>query len=141
MNNITVVRMPLPERVVEFLQKPNLAILGTLRPSGRPQVTPVWFLLEDGYILINTSKGRAKLRNVERDPRVSLTIVDKDDAYRYVEIVGNVVKFDKEHGAHDIDRLSLRYRGHPHRYIPGDGPENRVTLLVEPTQTHTHGFR
>ena len=133
--------MPLPESVVEFLQKPYLAMLGTLSPAGWPQVTPVWFLYEDGHILINTSKGRAKLRNVELHPRVSLAIVDKEDANRYVQILGKVVRFDREHGARDIDRLSMRYRGHPHRYRPDDGPENRVTLFVKPIRTHSEGFR
>jgi PPOX class probable F420-dependent enzyme len=133
--------MALPERVVEFLQNPYLAILGTLSPAGWPQVTPVWFLYEDGYILINTSKGRAKLRNVELNPRISLTIVDPDDSYRYVQILGKVVKIDWEHGARDIDRLSMRYRGYPHRYRPGDGPENRVTLFVKPIRTATDRFR
>ncbi len=133
--------MALPERVVEFLQEPNLALLGTLSPSGWPQVTPVWFLYEDGHVLINTSRGRAKLRNVELNPRVSLAVVDRADPYRYVEILGKVVRFDREHGARDIDRLSMRYRGHPHRYLPSDGREHRVTLLIKPVRTHTHGFR
>jgi PPOX class probable F420-dependent enzyme len=133
--------MALPERVAEFLQNPYLAVLGTLSPTGWPQVTPVWFLYEDGYILINTSKGRAKLRNVELNPRISLTIVDPNDAYQYVQVLGKVVKFDWPNGARDIDRLSMRYRGHPHRYRPGDGPGNRVTLFIKPIRTHTNGFR
>src|SRR3972149_6356293 len=56
--------------------------------GGRLQATPVWFLVEDGQILINTSRGRAKLRNMEANPRVALTIVDQNDPYAYVEIQG-----------------------------------------------------
>ena len=140
-NNHPVVRMALPERVVEFLQKPNLAVLGTVSPAGRPQVTPVWFLYEDGHLLVNTSKGRVKLRNVEANPAVTVTVVDRDDPYRYVQIQGTVVKLDREHGARDIDRLSLRYRGGAYTYPPTDAPENRVSLLIRPIRSHTMGFR
>ena len=140
-NNHPVVRMALPERVVEFLQKPNLAVLGTVSPAGRPQVTPVWFLFEDGHLLVNTSKGRVKLRNVEANPAVTVTVVDRDDPYRYVQIQGTVVKLDREHGARDIDRLSLRYRGGAYTYPPTDAPENRVSLLIKPIRSHTMGFR
>lgn len=124
--------MPLPDRVVEFLQKPNPAVLGTVSPSGRPQVTPVWFLYEDGHLLVNTAQGRAKLRNVERNPRVTLTVLDRDDPYTYVQISGRVVRLDREHGAHDIDRLSMRYRGRPFTFSPTNRPENRVSLIIEP---------
>ena len=138
---IPVVRMPLPERVIEFLQKPNLAVLGTVSPAGRPQVTPVWFLFEDGHILVNTSKGRVKLRNVETNPAVTVTVVDRDDPYRYVQIQGTVVKLDRDHGARDIDRLSMRYRGRTYTYPPTDAPENRVSLLIKPIRSQTMGFR
>ena len=136
-----MVRMPLPERVIEFLQKPNLAVLGTVSPAGRPQVTPVWFLFEDGHLLVNTSKGRIKLRNVEANPAVTVTVVDRDDPYRYVQIQGTVVKLDRDHGARDIDRLSMRYRGRTYTYPPTDAPENRVSLLIKPIRSQTMGFR
>lgn len=121
-----------PQHVKTFLEKPNVAVLATISPSGRPQATPVWFLVEDGHVLINTSQGRVKLRNMQTDPRVTLTIVDRDNPYDYVEILGRVVTFDREHGARDIDRLSRRYRGKAYSYPPTDRPENRVTVLIRP---------
>ena len=133
--------MALPEAVVEFLQKPNLGVLGTVSPRGRPQVTPVWFLYESGHILVNTSKGRVKLRNAEANPAVTVTVVDQDDPYRYVEIQGTVVEFDRMNGDRDINRLSQRYRGRPYKYPPTDAPENRVSLLIKPLRAHTMGFR
>ena len=121
-----------PDHVRKFLEKPNVAVLATIGPSGRPQATPVWFLVEDGHVLINTSQGRVKLRNMQTDPRVTLTIVDCDNPYDYVEILGRAATFDREHGARDIDRLSQRYRGKPYTYPPTDRPANRVTILIQP---------
>jgi len=121
-----------PAHVRKFLEKPNVAVLATIGPSGRPQATPVWFLVEDGHVLINTSQGRVKLRNMQTDPRVTLTIVDRDNPYDYVEILGRAATFDREHGARDIDRLSQRYRGKPYTYPPTDRPANRVTILIQP---------
>jgi len=132
----------LPDPVREFLQKPNLAVLATAGPDGRPQATPVWFLLEDdGHIMINTSQGRLKLRNVEANPHVALAVYDRDNPYQYVQIRGRVVEINRERGAADIDRLSLRYRGRPYQYPPTDRPANRVSLLIKPRTVHTMGFR
>lgn len=124
--------MEIPEDVRRFLEKPNVAVLATVSPRGRPQATPVWFMLEDGQVLINTSAGRVKLRHMEANPNVALTIVDPENIYTYVQIRGRVVRFDRENGARDIDRLSMRYHGRPHRYLPTDAPEKRVSLLIRP---------
>jgi len=118
--------------VREFLEKPNFAVLVTRSPSDRLQATPVWFVVSDGRILINTSKGRAKLRNMRQHPDVVLTIVDRENPYQYVQIRGKVAQFDAEHGARDIDRLSQRYHGKPYGYPGGDRPENRVSIYIEP---------
>jgi len=128
--------MALPDAVKEFLQKPNLAVLATVGPRGRPQATPVWFMLEGEHVLINTSRGRVKLRNIEAHPYVALTVVDRDDPYRFVQIQGEVVKLDAEHGARDIDRLAMRYHGRPHRYTPSDGPAQRVSVLISPRKVY-----
>ncbi|HEV8354146.1 MAG TPA: PPOX class F420-dependent oxidoreductase [bacterium] len=124
--------MEIPEDVRRFLEKPNVAVLATVSPRGRPQATPVWFMLEDGQVLINTSAGRVKLRHMEANPNVALTIVDPENIYTYVQIRGRVVRFDRENGARDIDRLSMRYHGRSYRYLPTDAPEKRVSLLIRP---------
>jgi hypothetical protein len=89
-------------------------------------------MLEDGQVLINTSAGRVKLRHMEANPNVALTIVDPENIYTYVQIRGRVVRFDRENGARDIDRLSMRYHGRSYRYLPTDAPEKRVSLLIRP---------
>jgi len=128
------------EAVRRFLEKPNIAVLATRSLSNHPQATPVWFLYDNGQILINTSQGRAKLRNIEAHPDVALAIVDRDNPYQYVQIQGTVVTLDPKSGAHDIDRLSQRYVGTPYAYPGNDRPENRVSIRVEVQRVHTQGL-
>lgn len=133
--------MKLPESVRKFLSKPNLAVLATADRSCKPQATPVWFLLEDDHILINTAKGRVKLRNLEANPHVALEVHDLGNPYEYVQIRGKVVKFDPTRGAQDIDQLSQRYRGTAYKYSPGDAPANRVSILIQPISFNTMGVK
>jgi PPOX class probable F420-dependent enzyme len=130
----------IPEHVARFLQKPNVAVLATLSPSGRPQVTPIWFMYVEGHILINTSAGRQKLRNMRLHPAVALAIVDQETPYRYVQIQGRVARFDTETAAEDIDRLSQRYTGAPFQYSRGDRPENRVSVWIAPRRVTAMGL-
>jgi PPOX class probable F420-dependent enzyme len=130
----------IPEPVKTFLEKPNFAVLATQSRSGRVQATPVWFVRTGGEILINTSAGRTKLRNMEANPRVTLAIVDRENPYRYVQIQGRVVKFDKENGAKDIDTLSQRYMGKPYAYSRNDNPKNRVSIHIAPERVDPHNL-
>ena len=133
--------MALPDAVVKFLQEPLVGVLATVGPGGRPQATPVWFLVEDGRILINTARGRLKLRNMETNPRVALTVVDPRNVYRYVQIQGRVVRMDTAQAARDIDRLSRRYRGRPYEYPGGQRPEDRVSVWIRPVRVLAPGIR
>lgn len=133
--------MQLPDNVKKFLEKPNLAVLATISPSGKPQVTPVWFMVDGDTILINTAKGRVKLRNLSANPHVALAIYDCDNMYTHVQIRGKVVALDPEHGARDIDRLSLRYRGQAYKYQPGVTPADRVSVRIKPTGLTSGGIR
>jgi PPOX class probable F420-dependent enzyme len=128
----------IPEQVKTFLEKPNFAVLATHSQSGRIQATPIWFLLDGGEILINTTAGRKKLRNMETNPRVTLAIVDRQNPYQWVQIQGRARKFDKENGARDIDRLSQRYHGRPYQYGASDNPKSRVTIHIAPDRVSSN---
>ena len=78
----------IPEKYRDLFQKRAFASLGTLMPDGRPQVTPVWCDFDGEHVIFNSAKGRQKDRNVRRDPRVSLAIIDPENPYRYLEIRG-----------------------------------------------------
>jgi PPOX class probable F420-dependent enzyme len=134
------VATPISEPVRKFLEKPNFAVLATRSNGKGLQATPVWFLYEGGQILINTSQGRAKLRNMRRHGDVALAIVDRENPYQYVQIRGTVAGFDTSSAARDIDRLSQRYVGKPYGYPGGDSPAKRVTIRIAPAAISAQGF-
>src|SRR4051812_6569509 len=82
------VNMPeqLPEKYADLLKKKAFANLGTLNGDGSPQVTPVWVDYDGKHVRVNTALGRVKDKNMRRDPRVSLSIQDPENPYRYLEI-------------------------------------------------------
>lgn len=132
--------MQLPDHIRKFLEKPNLAVLATVSPSGKPQATPVWFMLDGDEILVNTSQGRAKLRNLQARPYAALTVYDRDNLYSYVQIRGRA-RLDPAAGARDIDRLSMRYGGKPYQYPPTDAPQKRVSIRIRPTAFNAMGLK
>jgi PPOX class probable F420-dependent enzyme len=108
-------------------------------PNGTPQVTPMWVLLDDdGYLVMNSARGRQKDRNIRTRRRVALAISDPEDPYRYIAIRGPVVEIT-EQGADDvINRLSAKYIGNP--VYPWKRPgEVRVTYRIRPDHITTSG--
>ena len=102
-------------RVKELASGENFAALTTIMPDGHPQTQVMWVDADGDHLLINTEVHRQKFKNVERDPRVTLTIWDKEDPYRFVEVRGEVVVRSKGPEAREhIDRLSHKYRGRPY---------------------------
>jgi PPOX class probable F420-dependent enzyme len=102
-------------KVVELARRKNFAALTTLLPDGHPQTQVMWVDADDDHLLINTEVHRQKFKNVERDPRVTLTIWDREDPYRFVEVRGEVVGKSKGPEAREhIDKLSYKYHGRPY---------------------------
>jgi PPOX class probable F420-dependent enzyme len=130
--------MPRSDRLspsgVALLQEKHLAVLSTIMPDGSPQSTPVWVDVEpDGsHILINTVFGHLKQRNIERDPRVAVTVVDSQNPFRSVVVRGAVVETrGHDDGAWEhINTLSRKYTGRD-SYSLRDG-ERRVLLRIKP---------
>ncbi len=106
----------------------NYGHLATLMPDGSPQVSPVWVDIESqtGLILVNTARGRVKHRNVERDPRVAISVTDSDDQEIMVAVRGRAVEITTEGAEDHIDFLSRKYNGVD---FPRHG--NRVLLKIE----------
>ncbi len=129
---------PIPEKFLDLFQKRAFASLATLMPDGRPQVTPVWCDLEGGKVTINSALGRQKDKNIRRDPRVALTLIDPDNPYRYLEIRGRVVEITQKDADATIDRLAKKYLG-VDKYPYGQPGEVRVIYRVEPEHTSTMG--
>lgn len=130
--------VPIPENFQDLFQKKAFAQLATLMPDGTPQVSPVWCDFDGQYVLINSAKGRAKDRNMRRDPRVALDLVDPDNPYRHLSIRGRVVEITENGADEHIDKLARKYLG-VDRY-PGRAPgEVRVLYKIEPLHTHAMG--
>src|SRR5918997_882755 len=101
--------------VLELARGENFATITTLLPDGHPQTQVMWVGTDGEHLLINTEVHRQKYRNVERDPRVTLTIWDSEDPYRFVEVRGEVVgKVKGPEARGHIDELSHKYHGRPY---------------------------
>lgn len=121
-----------------FASGRNFAALTTLMPDGHPQTHLMWVDVDDEHVLLNTEEGRQKFRNVQADPRVTVTVFDRDNPYRYVEVRGRVTGTvgGDEARAH-IERCSERYTGGPYANPIGSP---RVILQVTPEKLHKQGI-
>jgi PPOX class probable F420-dependent enzyme len=130
----------LSEKARAFLREKRFAVLATLNRDGTPQLTTMWYLLEnDGTILMNTRAGRLKERNMRRDPRVSLCF---EDGYHYLTIKGRVEMVDDPQiSQRDIYRLSARYHGEEKAKRQMEtqfSKEQRVTLHLKPEKVQEY---
>jgi PPOX class probable F420-dependent enzyme len=108
-------RTPPPPHILEFLQKPNPAVIASTRPDGQPVSVATWYLLEDdGRILVNMDEGRRRLHYLRHDPRVSLTVLAEHDWGTHVSVQGTVVGLSPDPDLAGIDRLSRHYTGQPY---------------------------
>lgn len=125
-------------RSQELLQAKNFCNVSTIRSDGSVHTAPVWVDLQDGRPVLNTAEGRAWPRNLERDPRVTLTIQNMDNPYEYLSIRGRVAERTQEGADEHIDALAKKYLGqdsYPFRQ-PG---EQRVIIRVDPEYVHVWG--
>jgi PPOX class probable F420-dependent enzyme len=131
----------LPAGARAFVEEPRFAVLGTINKDGSPQMTVVWYELQGDTILMNTAAGRRKVHNLERDPRVALTI---ENAYRYVTLYGRAtLEDDQEVALSDIRHLAIRYQGEQEgqRLVDEEfGKEQRVSIRVSIERVDMFGF-
>ena len=121
----------IPDQYKDLFEKKAFAHLATIGPDGAPQVTPVWVDYDGRHVRFNTAKGRVKVRNLARNPKVALSIQDPDNPYRYVQVRGRVVEATEQGADAHIDALAKKYLGkdkYPFRQ-PG---EVRVLYKVLP---------
>jgi len=130
-----VVMAKLPEAALKLIEGKNFAHLATLMADGSPQVTPVWVDREGDLVLVNTAEGRLKARNVERDPRIALSIQDSNNPYHMVTIRGVVIEKTTRGADDHIDMLARKYLGKDRYPFRGPG-EKRVLLKIRPDRIH-----
>jgi len=125
-------------RAEELLKAKNFAVVSTIRPDGSIHAAPTWVDVQHGRPVVNTAEGRAWPRNLERDPRVTLTVQNLENPYEYVTIRGRVGERTRDGADEHIDSLAMKYLGqetYPYRQ-PG---EQRLIVRIEPEHVHVYG--
>jgi PPOX class probable F420-dependent enzyme len=119
----------LSEKARALITRPVLASLATLNPDGSPQITPLWVDLDGDDVVFNTAQGRKKARNLERDSRVAVTVIDPDDAYNVVAFRGTVTDVTSDGADAHIDALAKKYLGVDSYPMRREG-EVRIRVVV-----------
>jgi PPOX class probable F420-dependent enzyme len=126
----------LTENARKVLKGRNFGHLATVMEDGSPHASPVWVDCEDNHVLINTAVGRIKERNMRRDPRVAVSLVEHDNPYNEVHIRGRVVEMiEGDEAWGHIDALNRRYHETDRPYPRKPGMQ-RVMVRIEPTATY-----
>ena len=120
--------MSLQPEIRELLDRPNFVHFTTLLPDGSPVNATVWVGLEDDRILIGTGEGSLKAKNVRRDPRVSLSVIDMENPYEEAQLRGRVVEIRDDTSFKIMDAISHKYTGKP---FPFRNPQGRIAIVIE----------
>jgi PPOX class probable F420-dependent enzyme len=122
--------------VRRLLDRPNYAHVATLLPDGAPHSVPVWIAIEGDNLAILTGPGSRKARNIERDPRVAISLIDVDQPFLSVLIRGQVVELvDGDRAWEIIDRISRKYTGQPYPLRT-----DRIVFLIKPDHAQVVNF-
>ena len=131
--------MSIPETHRDILDNPkSFAHWATIGPDGAPQVNPVWFDFDGEQLAISQTKTRQKYRNVQKDARVAISIIDPENPYRYVEVRGEVVDIADDPDNAFINKMAKKYIGkdvYPW-HQPGD---ERVVVRIQPKRATSMG--
>src|SRR4051794_22466786 len=144
----------LNDEIRRLLDGRHFAVLATINPDGGPQTSVMWLARDGDEVLFSTVAGRQKHRNVERDPRASVTVIDSEDPYNYVELRGRVTTMEVDVGRAFDTGLSWKYDGRdpdPDRHRRGEAhpPDvrrqgdglRRLTLLSATPSMRSAGTR
>ncbi len=102
----------LPDTALTFLRKPNPAVMATVTSDGRPVSVATWYLIEeDGHLMLCMNDDRARLKHLQNNGHVSLTVLEADDFGSHISVQGHVVSIKPDEGLADIDRLSRHFLG------------------------------
>lgn len=122
----------LSKEAIVLIEQPNFGHVATINKDGSLHVTPVWVDHEDDkYLLFNSAYGRKKIRNLERDSRVGISIADQKDPYHYVSLSGRVVRISNDKADPHIDKLAKKYLGKD-KYPWRNSKEKRAMVTIVP---------
>ena len=118
-------------KVQRLFQQKNLIFISTINSDGSPQLTPVWGNYDDGYVLVSTAEGRLKHKNVLRDTRVSISVVDHDNPLNMTTIKGEVIEIIPDYDYSHANKLTKQYMGIDEYPFKRDG-ERRIIFKIKP---------
>jgi PPOX class probable F420-dependent enzyme len=122
--------------VKRLVERPNYAHIATLMPDGAPHSVPVWIDLDGDNLAFLTGPGSRKARNLERDPRVAISIIDADQPNASALIRGQVVeRVEGDRAWEIIDRISQKYIGQPYPLRT-----DRIIFLIKPDHAQAVTF-
>jgi PPOX class probable F420-dependent enzyme len=125
------VPQPLPDGLLDLLRRPSPCFISTLMPDGSPQLTQTWVTTDGEHVVLNIVDGSQKVRNLARDARVAINVVDPDEVFRYYAVRGRVIDRTTEGARESIDEISQKYLGIPYPNFSGNPNETRVLITIE----------
>ena len=128
--------MSIPESHRPLLDRPLFASLGTIRPDDTVQVNPMWFEYDGEHLRFSHTNQRGKFRNLQRNPSMSLLLIDDEDPERYLELRGRLVETIADPEGDFYVRLGRRY-GNPDEQPPPDKAD-RVILVMAIDKVNSH---
>ena len=123
--------VPLPEGLLDLLRKPSPCFIATLMPDGSPQLTQTWVTTDGEHVVVNIVDGMQKAKNIARDPRVAVNVVDPDEVFRFYAVRGRVVSVTSKGARESIDDISHKYLGIPYPSFSGNPDETRLLITIE----------
>ncbi|WP_410628333.1 TIGR03618 family F420-dependent PPOX class oxidoreductase [Amycolatopsis sp. cmx-8-4] len=118
-----------PDGLLTLLQRPSPCFIATTMPDGSPHLTQTWVDTDGDHIVISTVQGYRKMKNIEHDPRVAVSVLDPDDPSRYFAVRGHVLGVTTVGAAEHIETLARRYLGGPYPWY-GGRDQVRAKLII-----------
>ncbi len=127
----------IPDTHLDLLQEPVHAVLTTMMPDGLPQSSMVWVDYDGAYVLVNTALERQKSRNMQRNPKVTLLVIDPQNSSRWISVRGLVVEMIEDGAEVHANKLTQLYTGKTYFYgdiysVEQKHTETRVIVKIEP---------
>ena len=123
------------DKIIKLFEEPNLVFIATIMKDGSPQLSPVWADFKDEHVLVNTAEGRIKHKNVLRDPRVAISVVNHNNPLDMTTIRGKVVDIIPDYEYKHANKLTKKYIGkeiYPFKQ-PG---EKRIIFKILPERVY-----
>ena len=121
----------LSEKQAALFTDRNWGVIATIREDGSPQATPVWIDYDGENVLVNSAYGRTKVKNIERDPRATVTVLPAEDQQSGYVMVSGPAEIVEEGALEHLNKLAKKYLGEDKYPYLGPG-ERRVIIQIHP---------